>query len=104
VPAQLTFLGAIVLGGAISALLAGGFVSDGTFMGDKFAQTFGAGLGTTIAVLFGGGLLVGVGTRMAGGCTSGHGLCGVSRFQPGSLIATMAFFGAGIAVSLLLGR
>jgi uncharacterized membrane protein YedE/YeeE len=49
------------------------------------------------------GVLVGFGTRMASGCTSGHGLCGVSRLQPGSLLATAAFFGAGIVVSFLLG-
>jgi len=50
-----------------------------------------------------GGLCVGFGTRMAGGCTSGHGLCGVSRFQPGSLVATVAFFATGVAVSFALG-
>ena len=50
-----------------------------------------------------GGLLVGFGTRMASGCTSGHGLCGVSRLQKGSLVATVCFFGAGVAVSFALG-
>jgi uncharacterized membrane protein YedE/YeeE len=39
---------------------------------------------------------------MAGGCTSGHGLCGVSRFQPGSLLTTAAFFGAAVALSFAL--
>ena len=53
-------------------------------------------------VLLLGGVLIGWGTRMSGGCTSGHGLCGVSRAQPGSLVATCAFFGTGIVVSLLL--
>lgn len=49
-----------------------------------------------------GGVLIGWGTRMSGGCTSGHGLCGVSRAQPGSFVATCAFFGTGIVVSFLL--
>jgi uncharacterized membrane protein YedE/YeeE len=40
---------------------------------------------------------------MAGGCTSGHGMCGVSRFQKGSLLATVAFFGAGVATAFALG-
>jgi uncharacterized membrane protein YedE/YeeE len=51
------------------------------------------------AALVGGGVLVGFGTRMAAGCTSGHGLCGVSRFQKGSMLSTAAFFGMGIVVS-----
>jgi uncharacterized protein len=54
-------------------------------------------------VLVVGGMLVGFGTRMAGGCTSGHGLCGVSRGQRGSLLATVAFFGAGVVTSFALG-
>lgn len=43
------------------------------------------------------GLLVGVGTRYASGCTSGHGVCGLSRLSPRSLVATASFMGAGIA-------
>ena len=44
------------------------------------------------------GLLVGVGTRYGAGCTSGHGVCGLSRLSPRSLVATLAFMGAGFAV------
>jgi len=48
------------------------------------------------------GLLVGVGTRLGGGCTSGHGVCGVSRLSPRSLVATALFVGTGmLTVSLL---
>jgi uncharacterized protein len=43
------------------------------------------------------GLMVGVGTRYASGCTSGHGVCGLSRLSPRSLIATAAFMAAGFA-------
>ena len=43
------------------------------------------------------GLLVGVGTRYGAGCTSGHGVCGVSRLSPRSLVATLSFMAAGIA-------
>jgi uncharacterized membrane protein YedE/YeeE len=46
-------------------------------------------------VLIVAGLLVGVGTRMAGGCTSGHGVCGLSRLSPRSLVATSSFMAAG---------
>ncbi len=41
------------------------------------------------------GLLVGVGTRYGSGCTSGHGVCGLSRLSPRSLVATLTFMAAG---------
>ena len=46
------------------------------------------------------GLLVGWGTRYGSGCTSGHGVCGLSRRSPRSLVATLAFMGAGFATVL----
>lgn len=45
------------------------------------------------------GLLVGVGTRYGSGCTSGHGVCGLSRLSPRSLVATLAFMAAGFAAT-----
>ncbi|WP_300975017.1 YeeE/YedE thiosulfate transporter family protein [Sphingomonas sp. LHG3406-1] len=48
-------------------------------------------------VLVAAGLLVGIGTRMGSGCTSGHGVCGVSRLSQRSMIATATFMAAGIA-------
>ena len=44
------------------------------------------------------GLLVGIGTRYASGCTSGHGVCGLSRLSPRSLVATASFMFAGFAI------
>ncbi len=49
------------------------------------------------AVLLVAGLLVGWGTRYGSGCTSGHGVCGLSRLSPRSLAATLAFMGTGFA-------
>ena len=46
-------------------------------------------------VLIAAGLLVGIGTRLGGGCTSGHGVCGLSRLSPRSVIATLSFMAAG---------
>jgi uncharacterized membrane protein YedE/YeeE len=43
------------------------------------------------------GLLVGLGTRYGSGCTSGHGVCGLARLSPRSLVATLAFMMAGFA-------
>jgi uncharacterized protein len=48
------------------------------------------------------GLLVGVGTRLGGGCTSGHGVCGVARLSPRSLLATVVFMLFGIATVFVL--
>ena len=51
--------------------------------------------GPSTAVLLGAGLLVGFGTRVGGGCTSGHGVCGLSRFRLRSLVATLTFVAVG---------
>ena len=48
------------------------------------------------------GLLVGIGTRLGSGCTSGHGVCGVSRLSQRSLVATVTFMAAGIATVALM--
>ena len=49
------------------------------------------------------GLLVGVGTRLGNGCTSGHGVCGISRLAPRSIAATVVFMGTGM-LALVLTR
>ena len=56
----------------------------------------------SVAVLIVAGLLVGLGTSYGSGCTSGHGVCGLSRLSPRSLVATLAFMGAGIATVLVV--
>jgi len=53
-------------------------------------------------VIVAGGLLVGFGTRLGSGCTSGHGVCGLSRLSPRSLAAVGLFMGAGMATVALL--
>jgi uncharacterized protein len=47
------------------------------------------------------GLLVGFGTRLGNGCTSGHGICGIARLSPRSIVATMVFMAAAIVVVAL---
>jgi len=49
-------------------------------------------------VIAGAGLLVGFGTRLGGGCTSGHGVCGMARLSPRSIVATLIFMGTAIVV------
>lgn len=48
------------------------------------------------------GLLVGFGTRLGSGCTSGHGVCGIARLSPRSLVGTAAFMAAGFAVVFVI--
>lgn len=98
---HLLFFGGLVLGGFIATRAVSAFQWTPTLSGALFTR-FADGGPLAYLMLFGGGLLVGVGTRMSGGCTSGHGLGGVPRLERGSLLATAAFFGAGIAVSVLM--
>jgi uncharacterized membrane protein YedE/YeeE len=53
----------------------------------------------SIPVLIAAGLLVGFGTRLGSGCTSGHGVCGMARLSPRSLVATAAFMAAGFVTT-----
>jgi uncharacterized membrane protein YedE/YeeE len=48
------------------------------------------------------GLLVGIGTRYGAGCTSGHGICGLSRLSPRSIVATLSFMASGFAMVFVL--
>ena len=50
------------------------------------------------------GLLVGVGTRIGNGCTSGHGVCGISRFSKRSLLATLVFMASGALTVFLINH
>ena len=59
---------------------------------------------TSRPLLVAAGLLVGVGTRLGSGCTSGHGVCGISRLSQRSLVATATFIATGVATVLLLSH
>ena len=59
---------------------------------------------TSTPVLLVAGVLVGFGTRVGGGCTSGHGVCGISRFSIASLLATATFIAVGGATVAIAGR
>lgn len=82
------FIGGLVLGGAILYQI----------HPSSFANSSGRSL-TEISVA---GFLVGFGTIMGGGCTSGHGICGISRFSMRSLVATVTFILSGILIVALL--
>ena len=84
------FLAGLVVGGAIYAWL----------VPAAFAFTTGRSSLALVAA----GLLVGVGTSLGNGCTSGHGVCGVGRLSPRSIVATAVFVATGMATVFVLGR
>jgi uncharacterized membrane protein YedE/YeeE len=55
-----------------------------------------------LAVLSLAGLLVGIGTALGGGCTSGHGICGISRLSPRSIVAVLMFMAVAIATMFVM--
>ena len=57
---------------------------------------------SSIPLIIIGGLLVGIGTKISSGCTSGHGVCGISRFSIRSIVATILFMLAAIITVLVL--
>jgi uncharacterized membrane protein YedE/YeeE len=66
-------------------------------------EAFGDPPGRATAVVLVGGLLVGFGASMGTGCTSGHGVCGLSRLSPRSLVSVLVFMGVGFALASALG-
>jgi len=73
-----------------------GVVLVSAFTEQAAPTAFGAPMRLVLA-----GLLVGFGARLGNGCTSGHGVCGIARLSPRSLVATAVFMAAGMAVVAL---
>ncbi len=95
-----------IIGGALSysvgdfawrVLFVLGLVSGGLALSFFHPVMFTGTLDTSTWTLVAAGLLVGFGTSLGSGCTSGHGVCGISRLSPRSLVATIVFMVAGIA-------
>jgi len=66
-------------------------------------ETFDHGARVPLWLVAASGVLVGLGTRASNGCTSGHGLCGISRLSKRSIVATMVFFAVGVATATITG-
>jgi uncharacterized protein len=79
---RLAFLAGLLASGALAIWLVPG----------KVQFDLPAGLGQVVLA----GVLVGIGTQVGGGCTSGHGICGVSRLSFRSIVATLIFMTAGM--------
>lgn len=81
----------------VSGLLAGGLAYSLIW-----PSAFAVSIDRSVPTLIVAGLLVGVGTQMGNGCTSGHGICGLSRFSARSLVAVVTFLTtAATAVALM---
>jgi len=85
---RMLFIGGLLVGGLIILSVSPSAIAAPT---DRSLLTIGAA-----------GLLVGVGTRMSNGCTSGHGVCGLSRLSGRSLVATLSFMATGFATATLI--
>jgi uncharacterized protein len=102
------------LSGVVAGLLVTGdrawrawFVAGMLAVGGAFQlaapHTFDAHARVPLPVVAIAGLCVGIGTRLGNGCTSGHGLCGMSRLSKRSIIATCVFFAVGVATATITG-
>ena len=77
-------------------LFIAGLIIGGSAYGILTEQTVAFPEARSPLLLIVSGLLVGYGTRLGGGCTSGHGVCGISRLSPRSIVATLVFMAAAI--------
>lgn len=89
---RLAFVVGMMAGGAVLLLT----------VPDSFVSTDAPERSLPVVAL--GGLLVGFGTRLGSGCTSGHGVCGIARLGPRSLVATLTFIGSGAAVTFVVNH
>ncbi len=85
-------------------LFLAGLAVGGVLMAPILPEAFPAGPSRSVGLLVLAGLLVGFGTRLGNGCTSGHGVCGVSRLAPRSLVATTSFMVAGMFTVFVVER
>ena len=83
------FVLGLVVGGGAWLILGGGPV-------------FALREGFSLPLLAGAGFLVGFGTRLGSGCTSGHGVCGIARLSPRSIVATLTFMAFGMLTVFVL--
>ncbi|MCE3009172.1 MAG: YeeE/YedE family protein [Proteobacteria bacterium] len=85
-------------------LFVAGLVLGGVFMMPFKPEAFVNTVSTSDLTVAIAGLLVGFGTILGSGCTSGHGVCGMSRLSPRSFVATITFIAAGVAAVVLFKK
>lgn len=82
------FLGGLVVSGILASIVAPSAIG---------------GSVRSLPIVILAGVLVGFGTRLGSGCTSGHGICGLSRFSARSIVAVITFIATGVITTLLAG-
>jgi uncharacterized protein len=87
-PWRLAFIGGLLAGGVALAML--------------WPNAIHGPTGRSLLMVAAAGVLVGFGTRLGNGCTSGHGICGLTRLSGRSLVATLTFMGTGFATATLV--
>lgn len=88
---RLIFIAGLMTGSLCLPLMHGEFAASGQ-------------LDRSVLAIMVAGLLVGVGARLGSGCTSGHGVCGVGRLAPRSLVATFLFVSAGVFTAVVVNH
>ena len=81
-----------------------GMICGGIILKSQNPEFFTNTTERSLPIIIAAGLLVGIGTTMASGCTSGHGICGLSRLSKRSLMATMTFMFFGVLTVLIYRR
>ncbi len=81
---------------------AGGLLAGGLLLAWLYPSAFPEAIPTHPALVVAAGLLVGFGTGIGNGCTSGHGVCGIGRLSPRSVVATVVFIAAGVLTVLVV--
>ena len=80
-----------------------GLLSGGVALVALSPEVIAAPMGRSLGTVAVAGVLVGYGTRLGSGCTSGHGVCGLTRFSTRSLTATLTFMATGAATATMMG-
>ncbi len=110
---RVTGISGIVYGAAIKPIkndktwrwfFIGGLLVGGLLLQLAYPSAYSEGLPTESWTVVVAGLLVGFGTVLGNGCTSGHGVCGISRMSLRSIIATLTFISAGILAVFIFRR
>lgn len=83
-----------------AAFLAGAVLGPMLYVLAGFSVPFAVPISVPMLVV--GGLIVGIGVTLGAGCTSGHGVCGIARFSPRSIVATVVFMIAGFATVYII--
>ncbi|HIB83383.1 MAG TPA: YeeE/YedE family protein [Chromatiaceae bacterium] len=82
----------------------GGLMGGGLLTMGFYPEAISSHIDRSVLSVILAGLLVGIGARLGSGCTSGHGVCGIGRLAPRSLVATAVFMTTGVIAAVVVGQ